>query len=172
MAGIVSIAVGPEWVVAGCQDDCARVFRAADGTRPVHTWPSPGGAVGALALGPGGTFAVMGTLSGRVRVVRMPGGEPLADLPAHSDEATSVALTADGQMLATASLDRTIKLWIPDGNSYQELMSLGPYNGGVMAARFGPSGKTLAFLVKNERALRIWHLDRLKARLDQMQLRW
>jgi len=171
-SGIVSVAVGKDWVVAGCHDDNARVFRLADGTQPVHTWPSPGGSVGSIALSRDEALAVLGTLSGRVRVVRVPGGEPVADLPGHSDEVTSVALGPDDQMLATASLDRTIRLWQRQGDSFQELLSLGSPSGGVVAIRFSPKGDKLAFLVKNETAVRIWHLDRLKQRLDSMKIGW
>jgi len=171
-SSIVSVAVGREWVVAGCQDDSARVFRLADGTQPVHTWPSPGGSVGSIALSRDLALAVLGTLSGRVRVVRVPRGEPVADLPGHSDEVTSVALGPDEQMLATASLDRTIRLWKRQGESFHELMSLGSPSGGVVAVRFSPKGDKLAFLVKNETAVRIWHLDHLKQRLDNMRIGW
>jgi len=171
-AGIVSVAVGKEWVVAGCQDDSARVFRVTDGTQPVQTWPSPGGSVGSVALSRDEALAVLGTLSGRVRVVRVPGGEPVADLPGHSDEVTSVALRPDDKLLATASLDRTIRLWKRQGNSFYELLALASPSGGVVAIRFSPKGDKLAFLVKNETAVRIWHLDRLKQRLDSLKIGW
>jgi WD40 repeat protein len=114
----------------------------------------------------------MGTLSGCVRIVRVPGGETVADLPAHSDEVTSVALHPDDQVVATASLDRTIKLWKPEGDSFQELLTLGSPSGGVVAIRFSPKGDKLAFLVKNEAVVRIWHLDRLTHRLDRLKIGW
>jgi hypothetical protein len=41
-----------------------------------------------------------------------------------------------------------------------------------MAVRFSPTGKTLALLVKNEMAVRLWHLDLLEGRLNQMKLGW
>jgi serine/threonine protein kinase/WD40 repeat protein len=171
-SGIVSIAVGKKWIIAGCHDDCARVFRATDGNQPWRKWPSPGGAVNSVALFRDETRAVMGTLSGCVRIVRVPGGEPVADLPAHSDEVTSVALHPDDQVVATASLDRTIKLWKREGDSFQELLTLSSPTGGVVAIRFSPKGDKLAFLVKNESAVRIWHLDRLTQRLDKLRIAW
>jgi len=168
---ITGLAAGKQWLVAGCQDDCARVFRLSDGTKPVATWPSPGGSVGSVALSRYEALAVLGTLSGRVRVAAVPGGEPVADLAGHTDEVTSVALSSDDHLLATASLDRTIRLWRRQGHSFHELLSL-PSPGGVVAVRFSPKGDKLAFVVKNETAVRIWHLDRLKDRLDTMNLGW
>ncbi|MFI5454257.1 MAG: WD40 repeat domain-containing serine/threonine-protein kinase [Isosphaerales bacterium] len=170
-SGIASVAAGKQWVVAGCQDDSTRVFPLRDGTQPVQTWPSPGGSVGSVALSRDEVLAVLGTLSGRVRVARVPGGEPVADLAGHTDEVTSVALCPDDHLLATASLDRTIRLWRRQGDSFQELLSL-PSPSGVVAVRFSPKGDRLAFVVKNETAVRIWHLARLKYRLDTMNLGW
>lgn len=171
-SGIVALAAGRRWVVAGSDDERTRLFRAADGTQPVGTWPGPGGSISSIALSRDETLAVIGTRGGRVRVVQIPGGEPVADLAGHTDEVTSVALTPDDQVLATASRDRTIRLWRRSGESFQELLSLGSPGGAVVSCRFGPDGRELAFLVKNEAAVRIWHLDRLGRRLDPMRLGW
>jgi hypothetical protein len=42
----------------------------------------------------------------------------------------------------------------------------------VVTVRFRPDGQSLAFLLKDEAAVRIWHLDRLEGRLDAMGLGW
>jgi WD40 repeat protein len=170
-SGIASIAVGKYWVIAGCQDDSARIFRTSDGTKPVATWASPGGSVGSVALSGDERLALLGTLSGRVRVVSVPGGEPVADLAGHADEVTSVAFGPGDRLLATAALDGTIRLFSREHDKFNELLSL-PSPGGVVAVRFSPDGNQLAFVVKNEAAVRIWHLDRLKNRLDAMNLGW
>ncbi len=96
-SGIAGVAVGKQWIIAGCQDDCARLFRVSDGTQPIETWPSPGGSVGCVALSQDERLAVMGTLSGRVRVASVPGGAPLADLVGHIDEVTSSCGSKDDQ---------------------------------------------------------------------------
>ncbi len=171
-SGIVAVAAGRRWVVAGSDDDNVRAFRVTDGTRPVQTWPGPGGSISSVALSGDETLAVIGTRSGRVRVARVPGGELVTDLEGHTDEVTSVVLSPDDRMLATASKDRTIRLWLRRGDSFEELLALGSPSGGVVACRFRPDGKKLAFLVKNETAVRIWHLDRLDRRLEAMNLAW
>jgi WD40 repeat protein len=171
-SGIASVVVGSQWVIAGSHDENTRVFRARDGSKPVHTWPSPGGPIGAVALSRDETLAVVGTQGGRIRVVRVPDGEPLTDLQGHNDEVTSVAISRDDRLLATGSLDRTIRLWQRLGDHLQERISLPSPTGPVVALRFSPDAKMLAFLVKNESAVRVWHLDCLAHRLDAMNLGW
>ncbi len=171
-AGIVSLAAGREWVVAGSSDGSARVFRIGDGRQPMAEWPVPGGLPRSLALNKDESFAILGSDGGTVRIVRVPDGQTVADLKGHTDVVTSVALSPDDHLLATASLDRTLRLWQRRGDSFQELVLLQSPTGGVVQVRFHPAGRILAFLVKDECAIRLWHLDRLEHRLDSIGLGW
>jgi WD40 repeat protein/tRNA A-37 threonylcarbamoyl transferase component Bud32 len=170
VGGLTSVAAGNEWVVAGSDDGAVKLFRIGDGSRLAASWPVTGGPVTSVALSPDETLAVAGTRGGKVHVLRLPGGEPVRDLADHHDRVTSVAF-GQGGLLATASADRTIRLWRRDGDSLEELLTL-PATGEVAAVRFSSDGSSLAVLVRREAGVRLWHLDRLRARLEALGLGW
>ncbi len=51
---------------------------------------------------------------GRLKVWRVANGELLNDIPAHYQEINDLCVTKDGQYIATASEDETIKVWKAD----------------------------------------------------------
>ncbi len=69
---------------------------------------------------------------------------------------SSLALSRDGDRLATASLDQTLKIW--DARSGELLRSLAPVTTVFTALAFGPDGKRLA-AVGHDQAVKIWDLD-------------
>ncbi|ARV61004.1 hypothetical protein BZZ01_22400 [Nostocales cyanobacterium HT-58-2] len=62
-------------------------------------------------------------------------------LERHQAEVIDVSFSPDGQMIATASADKTIKLWSRDG---KELQTLNGHGDKVYSVTFSPDGKTLA----------------------------
>jgi WD40 repeat protein len=65
-----------------------------------------------------------------------------ATLEGHKDQVNSVAFSPDGKLLASASSDRTIKIW--DTATGKELRTLTGHDASVMAVAFSPDGKSLA----------------------------
>ncbi len=63
-------------------------------------------------------------------------------LVGHSEDVTDLAFAPDGRTLATASLDRTVRLW--SVASGQELLVLEGHAGLVRAVAFSQDGRTLA----------------------------
>jgi hypothetical protein len=62
-------------------------------------------------------------------------------------------------------------LWDLRGPKPEELIRLpSPSDRPVLAVRFSPDGRVLGMLVQNERAVRLWHLDRLRSRLAALGL--
>jgi WD40 repeat protein len=68
--------------------------------------------------------------------------EPTATLTGHTGRVTSVAVSPDGQTLASGSSDQTVKLW--DVATGKERATLRGHTKEVYALAFAPDGRTLA----------------------------
>ena len=53
-----------------------------------------------------------------------------------------MAFSPDGKRLASASLDKTVKVW--DATTGQEILTLKGHTGGVLGVAFSPDGNRLA----------------------------
>ncbi|MBD2255204.1 hypothetical protein [Nostoc parmelioides] len=73
-------------------------------------------------------------------------------LEGHSDIVWGVAFSPDGQLLASGSTDRTIKLWRPDGTLIQTLEG---HTSAVTSVSFSPDGQTIAS-TSLDQTVRIW----------------
>ena len=69
-------------------------------------------------------------------------GKELFALKGHAGEVSSVAFSPDGQRLASASDDQTVKIW--DSATGKELFALKGHAGEVMSVAFSPDGQRLA----------------------------
>jgi WD40 repeat protein len=163
---IYALAAGKEWVLAGGRDGCVHFMRADTGTR-VASRRAAYSPIRSLALTSDGTMAVAGTESGELRVLTVPGGEVVSELAPHADRVTGLSFAGD--LMASASRDCSVTLWRRDGQRLIELMTL-PATGPVRGLSFFPDGRRLMVIVEKERAVRIWHLDRLDTLLGRLGL--
>src|SRR5262245_5574014 len=69
-------------------------------------------------------------------------GKEQATLEGHKDWVTDIAFSADGQSLASASHDRTAKIW--DVKEKRETVTFGPHAGTCWCVAFSPDGAVLA----------------------------
>ena len=89
------------------------------------------------------SIVVAGTEAGKIRVFANPGGEVLVRAQAHTANVTSIAVDRQGRLIATASADRTIRLWKRDDGGLAELFTL-RFHSPVVAAHLSADGQTLA----------------------------
>ncbi len=76
------------------------------------------------------------------------------NLRGHRGPVTGMAISPDGELIATSSLDRTVRLWDP--RSGQQLRCLmGGHRDWVRAVAFSPDGKLLAS-TGDDGAIRLW----------------
>ncbi len=66
---------------------------------------------------------------------------------------SSVAFSPDGQRLASASADQTVKIW--DSTTGKELFALKGHAGGVSSVAFSPDGQRLAS-ASSDQTVKIW----------------
>jgi len=73
----------------------------------------------------------------------------------HTEQLWYVTFSPDGQIIATASQDGTVKLWNSDG---EELQTLNGHEGTVFAVRFSPNGQMLA-TAGGDKTVKLWTVE-------------
>jgi eukaryotic-like serine/threonine-protein kinase len=171
LGNVECMAAGQDWVLAGCRDGTVAPVKAPQAKMADRWFVGKSDGVTAVALSGDESVAIAGTEGGRICVFSIPGGAVLGKAEAHAEFVGSIAANRSGELIATASPDRTIRLWklAPDG--LQELLTL-RFHAPILSIHLAADGSQLAALVSNESALRIWNLDRLRARLAELSLNW
>ncbi|MEM9770218.1 MAG: hypothetical protein AAF889_01215 [Cyanobacteria bacterium P01_D01_bin.73] len=108
---------------------------------------------GSIAFHPNGS-AIAVTDNGTEPVVTVVNldGEAIATLRGHTDTIYNVAYDPKGQFIATASADKTVRLWTTAGEFVREIKG---HTAAVEAVTFSPDGQTLA-TASDDKTVRLW----------------
>jgi eukaryotic-like serine/threonine-protein kinase len=169
--GLSSLAAGTKWVVVGSRARRAHVLRAVDGklARTVRV-SEP---VRCITINPTDDLVACGLVSGIVALFRPESSERVIEIAAHHDMVNSVAFSPDGQFLATGGRDKTVAIWSTGETTPRQLLRVRSASGRpVLAVKFNPDGRILGILFRNESAVRLLHLDKLRERLGEIGLDW
>jgi WD40 repeat protein len=173
--------VGNRWVVTGGLDGTVRIYLQKD-SQPHQVvylydfWKNMGGevlnAARTLDLSEDESLVAAGADDGKVWLFNLPKGEVLDTIHAHDDRVTSIAFHDNGNLLATGSRNREVKLWQKVGSQYHFLMNLNPVGAKpVRQLAFTKDGRLLV-LYDQETAIRSWNLPELRRVLENVGLGW
>jgi WD40 repeat protein len=148
------------WYAGGLR----RSWDAADGRLLAESRRGSAPLSALAATSPDGTRRAMGGGDGVVRLLDAETEQETARLFGHIRGVTAVAFSPDGALLASGSLDRTIRLWEVDALADQPaLRVLTGHSAGVTAVAFSADGRRLATGAFDGTIL-IWPLDEAAAR--------
>lgn len=160
----------------GHTNNVLRVAYSADGKQlatashdaTVRIWQSDGSAAPVIHEGFNGVphalllledgyrlASVSGDDEGKIVTVwseRHPG--EAVQLEGHTKRVTEVALSPNGQLVATGSHDATVRIWKADGTSAPVVL---PHDGGIDGVWFSPEGERVATFSNG--TLRVWPID-------------
>ncbi|MDQ3625292.1 MAG: pre-peptidase C-terminal domain-containing protein, partial [Verrucomicrobiota bacterium] len=127
--------------------------------QPVRTLRDIAGKVNALVFSPDGAMLFGGAgdagINGIAYQWRVSDGTLVRKFEGHSDSVYALALSPDGQQLATGSYDQKIKLWSVAAGT--ESKTLRGHTGGVFGLSFRPDGKVLAS-ASSDRTVKLWQV--------------
>jgi len=163
------VAVGDEFPIFGLSSD-RQFFFAIDSGGLICVWNAengkllrsirgPSDLIHATALSPHAKqIAVSTEQDNFIRLYDCATGRE-RDLAGHRDFVSGMDFSPDGAMLATGSIDGTIRLWnVARGES---IATLPGHMQETTDVSFSPDGRTLASLARNE-SIKLWHIPTLR----------
>jgi DNA-binding SARP family transcriptional activator/WD40 repeat protein len=115
------VAYGPNGVkvAAAWREGGVSVFDIASGEMSMHTDDVPDAVE--IAFVSGGSMVAVLVEDGRLYLLDAESGRPVVTISDHVAEATDLAATPDGRLLATSSMDGTVRLYVMDESQLFDL---------------------------------------------------
>jgi WD40 repeat protein len=148
------------FLLCGTQD--GRLIMWDTNTKTQSTIYSGNAAITSISLNANSSRIAFGDQNGILRVADAQTRSILQTVSAHSAQIKDLDYSPDGQQIATASYDRTVKIW--DGNNLttNQPIEVKSHNAFVMSLAFSPDGRYLVTSSNYENTLRnetlyFWH---------------
>lgn len=109
-----------------------------------------------IAVNSDGTVLVVGSADGKVRSLRLPDGQELAEYTGHEGAVLAVAIDETGDVLASGATDGFLMLWNGNGSTKQRLPV--EYYRAVWAIDFTPDGGRI-FAAGVDQVARGWFVE-------------
>jgi eukaryotic-like serine/threonine-protein kinase len=161
---------GPVLRVAYSGD--GRLLATADETGSIRIWNlgtekairvlSGAAPTTALRFGPGAEWIVAGGEDGSIKLWNLTSEFSPVAFPGHSYAVADLAVSPDGKRVASASKDRSVRVW--DVNGPRELFAC-PHDHWATAVAFSGDGKTL-FSASADRKVHVWDAKTGRLRFD------
>src|SRR5205807_712041 len=127
---------------------------AVAGRDPAHVMIQPAGTPSGVAFSPDGALLAIG-MGNVVQLIDTADGRAIRILQGHTGSVGGVAFSPDGTLLATASRDRTARIWdLATGTTRAVLHG---HTDAIRGVAFSPDGTLLA-TASRDRTARIWDL--------------
>ena len=141
-AGVGDIVTHEEQIFSSSNDGTVRRWDMVLSHQQVVNLPSE---PFSTAITPDGKNVMVGFADGTLRLYSLPDTQLLWEYgEAHTNTVTRLTFNTDGNLLASASFDKTSKLWQVQDNKLQEQQTFTGHDIGVYAVAFSPDSKTLA----------------------------
>lgn len=152
-SAIQSLAYSPDRsaIVTGGQDKQLRVWNAKG--ELVRSWSAHEAPIQKVVFSQNGKFIVSSSLDGAVKLWQASDGKFVASLVEHRGEVRAIAVS--DSMIATGSLDRTIKLWKLDGTL---IKTLNGHQEQIYSLAFSPDGSRFAS-ASLDKTIKLWTSD-------------
>ena len=136
----LAITPAGNYIFGGTED--GRVIRWNTSTREQIVISSNNGAINSLAINNAGTRLAFGDRNGTLRIYDIRSNSVMQPVSAHSARITDIEFSPDGRQLATASYDKTAKIWDLDNLTNPPIV-FNKHNAFVMSLDFSPDGRYL-----------------------------
>lgn len=163
-----------QWLLAGGYGNgLIRLWRLPDG-KILNTLNGHSAGVVKLAISPDGNLLASGSRDSMIQLWRLPGNapsrdgappidsEPLQTLRDHTGSVNGLAISPNGRLLASASLDQTVRIWqLLEGDKLNEVKlfkTLKGHGDAVVDLAIQPNGPILAS-AGLDKTIRLWRLS-------------